>query len=56
MRRRKPLSPCLALGVCALSCAAPATAQSGAQNGEWRTYGDDLGNTHYAPLDQINAL
>jgi len=30
-------------------------AQSGAQNGEWRTYGGDLGSTRYAPLDQINA-
>src|SRR5437763_13875102 len=29
--------------------------QSGAKNGEWRTYGADLGNTHYAPLDQING-
>src|SRR6516162_3186664 len=28
--------------------------QSGAPNGEWRTYGGDLGNTRYAPLDQIN--
>jgi quinoprotein glucose dehydrogenase len=27
----------------------------GTQNGEWRSYGGDLGNTHYAPLDQINA-
>src|SRR5437870_10314561 len=31
------------------------TAQSGAKNGEWKTYGGDLGNTHYSPLDQINA-
>ncbi|HEY6341467.1 MAG TPA: PQQ-binding-like beta-propeller repeat protein [Bryobacteraceae bacterium] len=30
-------------------------AQTGAQNGEWRTYGGDLGNTRYSPLDQINA-
>jgi quinoprotein glucose dehydrogenase len=30
-------------------------AQTGAKNGEWRTYGADLGNTHYSPLDQINA-
>src|SRR3954468_2776706 len=35
--------------------AAPLCAQSGAKNGEWRTYGADLGNTHYSPLDQINA-
>src|SRR5262250_809966 len=32
-----------------------ASAQSGAKSGEWRTYGGDLGNTHYSPLDQINA-
>ena len=29
--------------------------QSGARNGEWRSYGGDLGHTRYAPLDQINA-
>jgi len=33
----------------------PAWGQQGAKNGEWRTYGGDLGNTHYSPLDQINA-
>src|SRR5438067_6298405 len=38
-----------------LSVAAGLHAQSGAKNGEWRTYGGDLGNTHYSPLDQINA-
>ena len=30
------------------------SAQSGAPNGEWRTYGGDLASTRYAPLDQIN--
>src|SRR5205814_2990695 len=25
------------------------------QNSEWPTYGGDLGNTRYSPLDQINA-
>src|SRR5918996_2879463 len=29
--------------------------QAGARNGEWRTYGGDLGHTRYAPLDQITA-
>ena len=29
--------------------------QTGAKNGEWRTYGGDVGNTRYSPLDQINA-
>ncbi len=33
----------------------PLAAQSGTKDGEWRTYGGDLGSTHYAPLDQINA-
>ena len=32
----------------------PAAAQSGAKNGEWRSYGGDIGNTRYSPLDQIN--
>src|SRR5215475_2917667 len=38
-----------------LLMAATAAAQSGAKDGEWRTYGGDLGNTHYAPLDQISG-
>jgi quinoprotein glucose dehydrogenase len=32
----------------------PLGGQAGAPNGEWRTYGGDLGNTRYSPLDQIN--
>src|SRR5665213_1009069 len=36
-----------------LTAAASAFAQTGATGGEWRTYGGDLGNTRYAPLDQI---
>ena len=31
------------------------SAQTGAKSGQWTTYGGDLGNTHYSPLDQINA-
>ena len=38
-----------------LGAISPASAQSGARDGEWRTYGGDLGNTRYSPLDQINA-
>jgi quinoprotein glucose dehydrogenase len=34
---------------------AAVSAQSGATSGEWRTYGADLGNSRYAPLDQIGA-
>jgi quinoprotein glucose dehydrogenase len=42
--------------VCLLAGAAlPLAAQTGAKNGEWRTYGGDLGHTRYSPLDQINA-
>src|SRR5579871_3510141 len=38
-----------------LCIAAALHAQTGAKNGEWRTYGGDLGNTRYSALDQINA-
>jgi quinoprotein glucose dehydrogenase len=34
---------------------APSLAQQGATNGEWRSYGGDLGSTKYAPLAQIDA-
>jgi quinoprotein glucose dehydrogenase len=29
--------------------------QAGTRNGEWPTYGGDLGNTRYSPLAQIDA-
>jgi quinoprotein glucose dehydrogenase len=47
----------LAFMALCLICAAGMTtrAQSGTKNGEWRSYGGDLGSTRYAPLDQINA-
>ena len=32
---------------------APARAQQGAPNGEWRAHGGDAGHIQYAPLDQI---
>src|ERR1700685_3047521 len=41
--------------VCLVCATVPANAQSGAKNGEWRTYGGDLASTRYSPLDQINA-
>ena len=58
--------PIAALGVAAFAIATAvwvsspdATAQSkpapAAAAGEWRTYGADLANTRYSPLDQINA-
>jgi quinoprotein glucose dehydrogenase len=34
---------------------APTSGQSGAKTGEWTTYGGDLANTRYSPLDQISA-
>src|SRR5258708_38159556 len=40
---------------CLVWASAPAAAQSGAKNGEWRTYGGDLGSTRYSPLDEVNA-
>ena len=33
----------------------PTRSQSGAKDGEWRSYGGDLGHTRYSPLSQINA-
>ena len=41
--------------VCVFLTTAVLGAQQGALNGEWRTWGGDLGATRYAPLDQINA-
>src|SRR5277367_4979273 len=51
----KRLSAGLISAICVLLCTLPVRAQTGAKNGEWRTYGGDLGNTHYSPLDQVNA-
>ena len=42
--------------VCILLALGPdLAAQHGTINGEWRTWGGDLGVTRYAPLDQIDA-
>jgi quinoprotein glucose dehydrogenase len=30
-------------------------AQTGTKNGEWPSYGGDLGNSRYSPLDQVSA-
>src|SRR6187431_2918253 len=43
-----------AAAVCLLAGASLA-GQSGVAQGEWRSYGGDLGHTRYSPLDQINA-
>ncbi len=45
----------LPIAVFLVWAAMPLSGQSGATNGEWRTYGGDLGHTRYSPLDQINA-
>ncbi len=42
------------LALCAIASAA-LWAQAGARNGEWTSYGGDVGHTRYAPLDQITA-
>ena len=39
------------LGAALAAGAHPAAAQT--DNGEWRSYGGDIANTRYAPLDQI---
>ena len=58
---RRTFSPAFGVGlpaiglVVALAAAGPAAAQHGAPaNGEWPTYGGDLGSTKYSPLDQID--
>ena len=39
----------------AVLCALPVLAQTGALNGQWRSYGGDDGSTKYSALDQIDA-
>ena len=55
MRRLSKSVVHVAALACLLWIALPGRAQMGAKGGEWRTYGGDLGNTHYSPLDQIKA-
>ncbi|MBM61592.1 MAG: quinoprotein glucose dehydrogenase [Acidobacteria bacterium] len=45
----------LVFAVVGLTMASLAAAQGGAVEGQWPTYGGDLGHTRYAPLDQITA-
>ena len=53
-RRRAPiLSAIAALAI--WSSGPDVHGQAGAKNGEWPTYGGDLGHTRYSPLDQITA-
>lgn len=51
-------NPTLTTGVAILVstlCMPLATAQTGASNGQWPSYGADSGHSKYSPLDQINA-
>ena len=55
---RQKFSRCIVLVVplcLLLSATAPIHGQSGAKNGEWRSYAGDVASTRYSPLDQINA-
>ncbi|HEX5046387.1 MAG TPA: PQQ-binding-like beta-propeller repeat protein [Gammaproteobacteria bacterium] len=54
MKPRSVASTAFAVALTVLS--GSASAQHGAPpNGEWLTYGGDLGNTRYSPLDRIGA-
>jgi quinoprotein glucose dehydrogenase len=56
MRNKKSLVAALCVSLAWLATTPVRMAgQGGAPNGEWRTYGGDLGHTRYAPLDQISA-
>ena len=55
LRRAHLWDPALAgFVIAALTCGLPLIAQSGAKNGEWRSYGGEEASTRYSPLDQIN--
>ena len=55
MTRRLPLLATLLAVVVSLAGATiKLVGQATPPNREWRTYGADLANTHYSPLDQIN--
>ena len=43
------------IAVIGLSVVTPAVSAQGTENGEWRSYGGDIKNTRYSPLDQIDA-
>ena len=58
LRGSSVISYAVSCGLCGLSVCLwvlPAIAQTGAVDGEWRTYGGDLGSTRYAALDQVTA-
>jgi quinoprotein glucose dehydrogenase len=53
-RYRNPAALTVA-ALCLSGVFTDARAQQGAKDGEWRSYGGDLGNTRYSPLDKIDA-
>src|SRR6202158_971993 len=52
---RMVLRSALTLGVVLVCMTTQVLAQSAGNGSEWPTYGADLANTRYRPLDQINA-
>ena len=52
---RRSSSLCLLACAALLAAAFPAAAQYGAPNGEWPSYGGDVGGTKYSGLDQIDS-
>src|SRR5713101_10064756 len=54
-RRSRPLGSSLAILVVVVAAASGRlSGQAGAPTREWRTWGGELANTKYSPLDQIN--
>jgi quinoprotein glucose dehydrogenase len=53
-RRFSLLATYLVLVLCLAGATIKLVGQATPPNREWRTYGADLANTHYSPLDQIN--
>ena len=49
-----PIKPVVVMAIAALLGWAAVSAQQGAPDGEWPTYGGDLGSTRYSPLERID--
>ncbi len=49
-----PIKPVVVMAIAALLGWAAVSAQQGAPEGQWPTYGGDLGSTRYSPLEQID--
>jgi quinoprotein glucose dehydrogenase len=55
MIRSRLRLPIFIVVIAGAASAAVVRGQTGAVNGEWRSYGGDAGHTRYAPLSQIDA-